>query len=110
MNHFHAAGGTGFLFGELMRGGYLHPDANTVWGESFIDYCVEPKLKGGNLHWDKTPTKSVDQSVLSCIEKPFEHEDILSDYLEIIKNITLNLLFYVAKLHRKSCLCIVKLA
>ena len=74
VNHFHAAGGTGFLFGELMRGGYLHPDANTVWGESFIDYCVEPKLKDGNLHWDKTPTKSVDQSVLSCIEKPFEHE------------------------------------
>jgi phosphogluconate dehydratase len=74
VNHFHAAGGTGFLFGELLRAGYLHPDATTVWGESFKDYCVEPKLKDGNLHWDKTPTKPFDRSVLSGVDQPFESE------------------------------------
>lgn len=32
VNHFHAAGGMGFLIRELLDGGLLHEDVRTVWG------------------------------------------------------------------------------
>ena len=32
MNHFHAAGGMGFLIRELLDAGLLHEDVQTVWG------------------------------------------------------------------------------
>ncbi len=32
VNHFHAAGGMGFLIRELLDAGYLHEDVKTVWG------------------------------------------------------------------------------
>ena len=33
VNHFHAAGGMGFLIGELLDAGLLHEDVRTVWGQ-----------------------------------------------------------------------------
>ena len=33
VNHFHAAGGLGFLIGELLDAGLLHPDTRTVAGD-----------------------------------------------------------------------------
>ncbi|TGV75864.1 phosphogluconate dehydratase, partial [Mesorhizobium sp. M2D.F.Ca.ET.145.01.1.1] len=33
VNHFHAAGGLGFLIRELLDEGVLHEDVQTVWGE-----------------------------------------------------------------------------
>ena len=44
INHFHAAGGTGYLFGHLMEHGFMHADAKTMWGETLADYAVEPYL------------------------------------------------------------------
>ena len=32
VNHFTAAGGTGYLIGQLLEAGLLHPDAKTVDG------------------------------------------------------------------------------
>ena len=32
VNHFHAAGGMGFLIRELLESGHLHEDVKTVWG------------------------------------------------------------------------------
>ena len=34
VNHFHAAGGMGFLIRELLDAGLLHEDVQTVWGEA----------------------------------------------------------------------------
>ena len=44
VNHFHAAGGMGFLIRELLDAGLLHEDVQTVWGEGLRPYAVEAKL------------------------------------------------------------------
>jgi phosphogluconate dehydratase len=44
VNHFHAAGGMGFLMRELLDDGYLHDDVKTVWGHGLHNYTVEAKL------------------------------------------------------------------
>lgn len=74
INHFHAAGGTGFLFGELLDAGLMHGDANTVWGSSFEDYTQEPYLDGDKLAWRAAADKSLDTDVLGTVQKPFSSE------------------------------------
>ncbi len=32
VNHFHAAGGLGYMIGELLEAGLLHPDTKTIDG------------------------------------------------------------------------------
>ena len=44
VNHFHAAGGMGFLIRELCDGGFLHRDVTTVWGCGLDGYAREPRL------------------------------------------------------------------
>ena len=51
VNHFHAAGGLGFMIGELLGAGLLHPDTRTVAGEGLARYTQEPKLIDGALVW-----------------------------------------------------------
>ena len=51
VNHFHAAGGLGFMIGELLAAGLLHPDTRTVAGEGLARYTQEPKLIDGALVW-----------------------------------------------------------
>ena len=46
VNHFHAAGGMGFLIRELLDAGLLHEDVQTVWGDGLRAYTVEAKLGG----------------------------------------------------------------
>ena len=44
VNHFHAAGGTGFVIRELLEDGLLHEDVQTVMGTGLAAYASEPKL------------------------------------------------------------------
>ncbi|MFT4768265.1 MAG: phosphogluconate dehydratase [Glaciecola sp.] len=74
INHFHAAGGTGFMFRELLDAGLMHGDANTVWGSNFEDYTQEPYLEGDKLAWRPAADKSLDTDVLGTVEKPFSSE------------------------------------
>ncbi|MDP5070343.1 MAG: dihydroxy-acid dehydratase, partial [Congregibacter sp.] len=74
INHFHAAGGTGFMFRELLDAGLMHADAHTVWGECFQDYIQEPYLNGDSLAWRPASLKSLDAQVLGTIDKPFSSE------------------------------------
>ena len=74
INHFHAAGGTGALFTELLSNGLMHADALTTWGNTFADFCVEPKLKQGQIQWAAAPTKSLDDSVIGSVAQPFDPE------------------------------------
>ena len=57
INHFHAAGGTGYLFSQLMQHGFMHSDAETVWGNSLADYATEPRLDGQQLSWQPVKLK-----------------------------------------------------
>ena len=44
VNHFHAAGGMGFLIRELIGAGLLHKDVKTIWGTGLDGYTVEPRV------------------------------------------------------------------
>src|SRR5271166_1249509 len=73
VNHFHAAGGMGFLIRELEGAGLLHGDARTVWGERLADYAIEPHLDaGGEVRWRPAPDKTGDPSVLRGVDDPFQ--------------------------------------
>src|SRR5690606_6173415 len=47
VNHFHAAGGMGFLVRELLAAGLMHSDVNTVFGTDLAAYGREPYLQDG---------------------------------------------------------------
>jgi phosphogluconate dehydratase len=73
VNHFQAAGGMGFLIGELLDGGLLHEEVRTVWGSSLSDYRVEAKLDGeGQVRWAAAPSISHDPDVLRPASEPFQ--------------------------------------
>src|SRR3546814_4294635 len=61
VNHFHAAGGMGFLIAELLDGGLLHGDVMTVWGQGLDNYRQEPKLTDdGGVVWQPAAQRSHD--------------------------------------------------
>ena len=73
VNHFHAAGGLGFLISQLLKGGLLHDDVRTVWGEGLADYAIEPKLNGdGSIAREPAPAMSANPKILSTIAEPFQ--------------------------------------
>ena len=71
VNHFHAAGGTGFLIRELLDAGLLHEDVTTILGKGLRAHCAEPFLDGDNVVWKGAPEMSADENVLRPFEKPF---------------------------------------
>ncbi len=74
INHFHAAGGTSYLFQELMSAGLMHADARTVWGKSMADFIVEPTLQDDKLVWKTGVKESLAPDVIAQVEKPFDKE------------------------------------
>lgn len=74
INHFHAAGGTSFLFSELFSAGLMHADAASMWGSRIGDFVVEPVLEDGRLRWRKGVEASLDSAVLTGVASPFDKE------------------------------------
>ncbi|THF58966.1 phosphogluconate dehydratase [Ollibium composti] len=73
VNHFHAAGGMGFLIRELLDAGLLHEDVRTVWGEGLRPYAVEAKLGAdGQVVREAAPRESGDAKVLAPAATPFQ--------------------------------------
>ncbi|TPM26537.1 phosphogluconate dehydratase [Mesorhizobium sp. B2-3-5] len=73
VNHFHAAGGLGFLIRELLDEGVLHEDVQTVWGEGLRPYAVEAKLGAeGSVVREAAPRASGDEKVLAPFNKAFQ--------------------------------------
>ncbi|HEY6773476.1 MAG TPA: phosphogluconate dehydratase [Oxalicibacterium sp.] len=71
VNHFHAAGGTGFVIRELLDAGMLHDDVTTILGKGLRAHCSEPFLEGENVVWRDSPDTSADENVLRPAERPF---------------------------------------
>ncbi len=71
VNHFHAAGGMGFLIRELLEAGYLHEDVKTVWGAGLSGYTVEAKLNEQKLSFEPAPALSGDPKVLAPVKSAF---------------------------------------
>jgi phosphogluconate dehydratase len=71
VNHFHAAGGMGFLMGELLDAGLLHADVTTNAGAGLAHYRNEPWLYDGKIAWRAAPKTSHDETVLAPFNKAF---------------------------------------
>ena len=71
VNHFHAAGGMGFLIAQLLQCELLHEDVHTVMGQGLQHYSQEPWLDNGVLAWRPVPTASADETVLRPFTHPF---------------------------------------
>ena len=72
VNHFHAAGGLGYLIGELLDGGLLHPDTKTVAGDGLILYTQEPFLENGELIWKPGTKESLNPKIVTKLAEPFQ--------------------------------------
>ena len=78
VNHFHAAGGTGYMIGELLASGHLHPDTQTVVGTGLAQYTQEPKLRDGELKWEAGTATSLNDKILKTVAEPFQSSGGLS--------------------------------
>ena len=74
VNHFHAAGGMGYLMSQLLGVGLLHNDVHTVMGHGLHRYLVEPWLNQGQLDWRTALTVSADENVLRPANNPFSQD------------------------------------
>ncbi len=73
VNHFHAAGGLGFLIGELLEAGLLHADTKTVAGTGLEHYVKEPRLaEDGSVAWEAGARESGDLEILRPMSDPFD--------------------------------------
>lgn len=73
VNHFHAAGGLGFMMGELLKAGLLHEDVKTVGGDGLSLYTQEPKLEDGRVVYKAGTDTSLNEKILRPAANPFNH-------------------------------------
>ena len=72
VNHFHAAGGLGFMIGELLEAGLLHDDVSTIAGDGLKRYAQEPKLRDGVLVWEEGAGQTLNDRILRPITSAFQ--------------------------------------
>lgn len=72
VNHFHAAGGMGFVVRELLSAGLIHADTLTVAEGGMAAYGQEPVLADGALAWQPAPATSGDPEILAPVAAPFQ--------------------------------------
>lgn len=74
VNHFHAAGGTPFLIGQLLDAGLLWEEVETMVGTGLNHYRQEPFLEGEDVIFRPGAQESKDLSVLADLAAPFQPE------------------------------------
>ena len=72
VNHFHAAGGLGYMIGNLLQNGYLHRDTKTVAGEGLEQYTKDPVYADGSLTWEDGLKESLNDKILRPASDPFQ--------------------------------------
>jgi phosphogluconate dehydratase len=71
VNHFHAAGGMGYVIRELLDAGLAHRDLLTVAAGGMDAYADEPLLDGDVLKWQPSPATSGDDEMLRPVSAAF---------------------------------------
>jgi len=71
VNHFHAAGGLGYMIGQLLEAGLLHPDVKTINGTGLDGYTAEPRLNGDGIRWEEGARDSLNDKILRPVADPF---------------------------------------
>ena len=74
VNHFHAAGGVGFIVHSLLEHGLLHEDVTTILGKGLKKFTQEPKIQGDEIVWEAGTTVSLNESILRPVDNPFSSE------------------------------------
>jgi phosphogluconate dehydratase len=74
VNHFHAAGGLGFVIRELVEAGLMHRDILCVHGGDLLQQAKVPLLDGTQLIWSEPPRESKDTTILRGTKEPFDAE------------------------------------
>ncbi|MFC7704916.1 phosphogluconate dehydratase [Plastorhodobacter daqingensis] len=72
VNHFHAAGGLGYMIAQLLEAGLLHEDTRTVAGDGLQLYTREPRLSGGALTWEAGARETLNDRILRPASNPFQ--------------------------------------
>ena len=72
VNHFHASGGLGYVIGDLLAEGLLHPDTNTVVGTGLADYTQEPLLEHGRVTYRPGAAISGNDRILRSVKFAFQ--------------------------------------
>ena len=72
VNHFHAAGGLGFMIGELLKTGLLHEDVKTVAGDGLHLYSQEPKIADGRVVYGPGAGETQNDRILRPASDPFQ--------------------------------------
>ncbi|NNC59483.1 MAG: phosphogluconate dehydratase [Erythrobacter sp.] len=73
VNHFHDAGGMGYVIGELLEAGLAHRDIATVWDGDLSDYAREPGLDDDALAY-RDIGASGDDTMLRPVAAPFARD------------------------------------
>ncbi|HEY4555660.1 MAG TPA: phosphogluconate dehydratase, partial [Lysobacter sp.] len=74
VNHFHAAGGLGFIIRELIDAGILHADIRCVHGGDLRQQTMEPYLDDLTLRWREAAREPLDYDVVRPARDPFDRE------------------------------------
>ena len=72
VNHFHAAGGLGYLINDLLDEGLLHGDVTTLMGHGLDAYRQEPKLTTSGIQFVQGSTQSQNDKILRPSSDPFQ--------------------------------------
>ena len=72
VNHFHAAGGLGYMMGELLDAGLLHDEVKTIVGDGLDAYRTEPKLIDGELTFVAGTKTTLNDKIVRPVSDPFQ--------------------------------------
>ncbi|HVJ35790.1 MAG TPA: phosphogluconate dehydratase [Terriglobia bacterium] len=74
VNQFQAAGGIGYVIGQLLKAGLLHEDVQTIMGQGLAHYTAEPFLEDGAAVWRPGTAVSHNTDILRPADDPFDRE------------------------------------
>ncbi|MEN8832383.1 phosphogluconate dehydratase [Pacificibacter sp.] len=72
VNHFHAAGGLGYMIGQLLDNGLLHEDVKTIAGDGLSLYTKDPKIIDGELQFVDGSKDTLNDRILRPVSDAFQ--------------------------------------
>lgn len=72
VNHFHQAGGLGFIIRELLDADILHDDVHTITGPGLRRFSQSPVVVNQGVRWQSVASQSEDRNVVRGCNDPFQ--------------------------------------
>lgn len=72
INQFHSAGGTAWLFSELLNAGLMHGDVLTVNGTDFYHYGKRTSFDDADNKITYSTPENLDNNILASVSNPFD--------------------------------------